>query len=346
MKTKRMLSVPLVFFMWLSFSTVCYSETPFSDSFDQHPDWSIQQPQAPTANSIYGVSNSLLSGYHSYYIAGSFYSNIGKNSLILDNANYTGTGGKGLTFWNESDTRNDGWASDNQLGIYLPKGYNELYARFYIKFQPGWRWTQNGESEQKIARFTHYHGGSPFQYFDGGNQHPIAGLHIAKFNSGNSNACFQPIFRYENTYFPDQATPSHSRASVFYPAGSGYTGGGTDFTENTAWQCWEMRVKMNSSPGVADGIYQFWVDGALIFSITDLAWSDSGSQASPRLNWNYFIIGGNSFNHFAPNSDESEQWYAIDDLVISTERIGPAANSSGPDGSLSQVTNLRVVSAP
>lgn len=304
-----------------------YSEILFQDSFDGHNNWTVKQPSGSTADSAYQGETSVLSGYHSYYVAGSYYSNPKNNSLILDTYNYRGDSGKGLTFWNESDTRGDGWASDNQLGVSLPKGYDDLYARFYIKFQPGWKWTSSADSEQKIARFTHYHGKSPFQYFSGGNQHPIAGLHIAKFNAGKADACFQPIFRYENVYYPDQATPSRSRAEAFYPKTSYYNGTGVDFTDNTNWQCWEMRVKMNSAPGVADGIYQFWIDGVLIFSVSNLAWSDSGAQSSPRLNWNYFVIGGNSFNHFAPNTNEAEQWYAIDDLVIGTERIGKDCGS-------------------
>lgn len=303
------------------------------DNFDLHEDWTINQPIAPFAATAHQGEESILDGYHSYYIAGSYYTDIGNNSLILNQFNHRGVSGKGLTFWNESDTRGDGWASDNQLGVYLPEGYDELYARFYIKFQPGWRWTHDGESEQKLARFTHYHGGSPFQYFEGGNQHPIAGLHIAKYNSGDGNACFQPIFRYEHVYFPDLATPPHPRAQVVYPGSANYNGTGEDFTESTEWNCWEIRVKMNSAPGVADGIYQFWVNEVLIFSITDLAWSDTGAQASPRLNWNYFLMGGNSFNHFADNTDEEEQWYAIDDLVIGTEYIGPGLDPSEITGS-------------
>ena len=28
------------------------------------------------------------------------------------------------------------------------------------------------------------------------------------------------------------------------------------------------------------------------------------------------MIGGNTNNYFAPNEDEAEQWYAIDDLIV------------------------------
>jgi hypothetical protein len=298
------------------------SKIVFQDNFDGHNIWTVTQPSGSTAKSAYQGETSILSGYHSYYVAGSYYSNPKNNSLILDNFNYRGCSGKGLTFWNESDTRGDGWASDNhQIGISLPKGYDELYARFYIKFQPGWKWAANADSKQKIAGFTHYHGQSPFQYLSGGNQHPIAGLHIAKYNSGKANACFLPIFRYEKVYYPDQLNPPRSNSKAFYPKTSNYNGTGADFTGNPNWQCWEMRVKMNSAPGVEDGIYEFWIDGDLIFSVINLAWSDSGAQSCPRLNWNYFVLGGNSFNHFEPNINEAEQWYAIDDLVISTERI-------------------------
>lgn len=316
-KINIFLSIGFIFLGW----STCFSEIIFEDNFDGHDDWVIEQPVAPTAANAYQGESSILPGYHSYYIAGSYYANKGMNSLILDNSNFRGLSGKALTFWNESDLRGDGWASDNQIGIYLPKGYDEMYISFYIKFQPGWKWATT-DADQKILRASHYHGDSPFKYFADGNQHPLANLNIVKFNSGIGDACLKAAYRYENVYFPDSATPSHKRSEIFYPPYANYVGTGKDFTDDTGWQCWELRLKMNSAPGVADGIYQFWINDELMISVTDLAWSDSGSQVSPRLNWNYVILGGNSFNHFAPNTAEAEQWYAVDDLIISTEKVG------------------------
>lgn len=321
-----------IIFIWSN----CFGEILFQDNFNSYnSNWTVTQPDAPTAANAYSGESSILNKsfnqnkYHSYYIAGSYYVNNGMNSIILNNINNRAVNSessindRALTFWNESDNRGDGWASDNQIGISLPQGHDELYVRFYIKFQPNWQWKTDGESDQKIVRISHYHGGSPFKYFSGGNQHPLANINIAKFSStyNNANVCIKADYRYENIYFPDQATPNHKRSEVFYPPNANYSGTGVDLTKNTNWQCWDIRVKMNSSPGVADGIFQFWIDGKRIFSVTDLAWSDNGSQLSPRLNWNYVIIGGNNFNHFAPNTQEAEQWYAVDDLVISTTPI-------------------------
>jgi hypothetical protein len=45
-------------------------------------------------------------------------------------------------------------------------------------------------------------------------------------------------------------------------------------------------------------------------------WKDGGSSAG--IGWNTIHIGGNSDNAFA---NPGEQWYAIDDVVVSTTPI-------------------------
>ena len=312
----------------LSISSLVFSEDIiFQDNFDDHPDWELTQPKAPTALSVYSGEETIPSGWHSYYIAGSYYTDPGKNSIILSKENARDGKGKCLTFWNESDTRGDGWASDNQLGLSLPDGYNELYVRFYIKFQLGWKWQTSNNPFQKFFRITHYHGGSPYLFFEGGNQHPLFTSLLAKWD-GSANVSQYLNYRYENVYYPNSASPSHTTGDTFYFGSGNYSGTGQTFWDNGMvgdgkWHCWEFYVKMNSGIGIPDGIIRFWHDGSLIAEVTDLAWSDEGSQVDPRLNWNYLTIGGNSFNHFAVNEDEAEQWYAIDDFVVSTKRIGP-----------------------
>ena len=300
---------------------ICFAEVIFHDNFDTHPDWELQQPLGGTnALQAYNGEASIPTGYHSYRISGSYFSDPGNNSIIINSVNARNGSGKSITFWNESNDRGDGWASDNQLGIYFPKGYSEVYVRFYIRFQEGWQWNST-QAYEKIFRMTHYHGGSPYVFFSDGNQHPIAGAHIARYTS-SSNNCMEFVFRYENIYYPDQAEPSRKRNHTEYVGDGSYGGGGDNLIADSNWHCWEFFFKMNSAVGVPDGIFKFWHDGILETDITDFAWSDHGSQENPRLNWNYLTIGGNTFNHYALNSAEEEQYYQIDDLVVSTEPIG------------------------
>ncbi|BDV43066.1 hypothetical protein GURASL_19890 [Geotalea uraniireducens] len=60
---------------------------------------------------------------------------------------------------------------------------------------------------------------------------------------------------------------------------------------------------------------EWWYDGKLVERRTNVQWLSEGSSS---VGWNSFAIGGNSNNTFLPLAD---QWYAIDDVVISTTPI-------------------------
>lgn len=293
----------------------------FQDNFDQHPDWQIEQPTGALANtnvSDYGSDLYLLDSYYAYYTLGTHFSQNLHNSFIIESANARGGTGKAITCWQESDTRADsggGWASDGQIGLLLDQEYEELYMRFYIRFQHGWQYVSGKDMMMKIFRVTHFRGGSPFSYFNPHNHQPLCQIDLVRW-MGSSYPAIYFAYRYETNYYPDDATPYHTR-------GDSYSFDGVAQADDGEWHCWEMYVKMNSAVGVADGVVRMWQDGLQIAEDTTMAWSDEGSQESLRLMWNYVVIGGNDYNHYARNEDESEQWYAIDDLVISTEYIGP-----------------------
>lgn len=320
------------------------SEIVFEENFDSQPDWELTQPLGSnSAISAYRGESSIPPGFHSYRIQGSSYQTNRHNSIIIDSTNARGGSGKAITFWNEAgDTNCDaggGWCSDNQIGISLPKGYNELYVRFYIKFQYGWKWSNESSVMHKIYRVTHWEGGSPYLFFSNGNQHPLSTGLLTVWNDGKANISHMLNYRYEVTYYPDQASPKHSDRSriAYYPGGS-FSGAGPSFesqgqTGDNQWHLWEFHIKMNSSVGATDGVAEYFYDGQLILRVDDLAFSDNGAQASPRKNWNYVTFGGNSFNHYAPLSEAAEQWYAIDDIIISTTPLlsnDPSTTSPKP----------------
>ena len=100
------------------------------------------------------------------------------------------------------------------------------------------------------------------------------------------------------------------------------------------WHSFEYYLKVNSAPGVSDGVHKFWFDGNLVTNISNIQWATSSGQSSPRRLWNYIFIGGNNANAYALQSTSPEQWYAIDDFVVSTNYIGPnyvISGSSPPD---------------
>ena len=291
-------------------------------------DWSpTQQQGAVNCRSDYGCSTAPQ-GYAGYRLAGSVYSSSGNDTINISSANRRGISGKGFTFWNEV-CDSCGWASDGLLDIKLNQsGYSELYVRFFIKFQPGWQWSTSVSPIQKFFRISHYKGGNPFVYGPSGSHGPLVITDLAKYNKGASDIAMSVAYRYENVYYPTSASPYHSYPGTFYFGSGSYGGGGTDFSDSGMmgdgqWHSWEFHVKINSSIGVPDGEYTFWQDGNLVVSVTDLAWGDNGGQSNPRKLWNYIQIGGNNNNPYSPQSQSPEQWYAIDDVVISTNYIGP-----------------------
>jgi len=392
MKKVILLATAVFILMGVSFPINSYGAILFEDNFDYPYDWSPKQKKYPDsieywpANKVVGAPPPPA-GYFCYRVGGSMFTHVGHNTLCIDSTNHRGTSGKGLTVWNESDDRF--WASDGILGILLDpngNGYEKLYIRFYMKFQPGWKWNTSNSPQQKMVRASHYSndGGNPFSFFQLGNHHPIWIADLAKWEKGTDPIAYFASYGYENSGNPSLAVPPHQDNTNYFFQDK--KGNKVDFWNNGMigdgnWHCWEFYLKMNSAIGVPDGEQKFWYDGKLVAEMKDLAWSDETSvvkgtngnkyccilrhQASennrpitgtgwrkywqltgnkrqggewvpntyyglsssnPRSFWNFVAIGGNNFNAFAPNDKEAEQWYAIDDLVIADEYIGPEKN--------------------
>jgi hypothetical protein len=315
-------------FLLLSIPSNLWCEIIFYDNFDSHVDWS---PDQTVASSCYDGCSGIPEGYFAYYVDGTvFSSDPGHNTLNITAENYRGSGGKALTFWSESNGGGSLWGSDGLLSVKLPDtGYDEIYIRFYIKFQKSWKWAIGMNSQQKLVRASHYIGSNPTAFFETGNHKGLWIGDLAKWNNGTSNVSYVPAYRYENIYFPNNAIPSRNRSDVkYFPPDGSYGGGGIDFGDpemmgDGNWHCWEFYLKRNSAVGIADGVHRFWQDEKLVYEANNIAFADQGSVSDPRKKWNYVTLGGNNHNLYADVSTRSEQWYAIDDFVISTEYIGP-----------------------
>ncbi len=83
------------------------------------------------------------------------------------------------------------------------------------------------------------------------------------------------------------------------------------FIERGRWYCFEMMVKLNE-PGERDGEQALWVDGRKIIHEQGFRWRDS-----EILMLNTFKFG--LYIHYS----EHDCTYWVDDLVISTEYVGP-----------------------
>jgi hypothetical protein len=313
-KLKLTSHIFIVGIFMLGLSNQAQAEILWQENFDNQADWQLEQPQHPAQSlSAWRGESTIPPNFDMYYIRAYEIDENQHNSIIISSENAKGGAGKAATFWNESCSECSAWQSDNQIGTELPggNGHEELWIQSYIKFDPTWQFSTTVSTQHKMGRVAHLaDGGNPFAFFQDGDVRPMMIWGLSKWGGGTYPDSTYHAWRYENVYYPDQATPAHSRSEVVnFGANNPY---------DNQWHKIVYRVKMNSSVGVADGIYEFYIDDILLQSEYNLAYSDEGAQVAPRKKWNEVGFGGNSLNRYASRHDNAEQWYALDDLCIAT----------------------------
>jgi hypothetical protein len=171
----------------------------------------------------------------------------------------------------------------------------------------------------KLYHIQHYESGTPHAYFtrNTGNQ-PVSSGGLGQY--GNMIK-FYAENRCQNNYYCHPITNWYlGSVSWAYAPGGIYDGN---------WHSIELRIRRNSSIGAIDGIIELWLDGVKKNYVdgyrgNDIPYNDSGS--TELRGWRYVMIGGNTSNQFdssCSNMADCEQWYAMDDVVVSTRYIGP-----------------------
>jgi len=192
----------------------------------------------------------------------------------------------------------------------------------------------------KVARF-HYSGGVPT---DANLALFPSGFTIGPPGSGATSG---DTLWFQGKYY-DDVTTDYLRKHVYfkslalqqnlghnaqivagYQPGSGITGQQIiyatwidDFGDHTtyisppyltmqAWHTIKVHLKVNSAPGVADGISEVWWDGVQEYSVTNVSWGGAGYPAS--WTWDWFAIGMQV--DAAVAVDEFRYW---DDLSFAT----------------------------
>ncbi|MBI5742121.1 MAG: cadherin-like domain-containing protein [Nitrospirae bacterium] len=321
MRKLKTMIVVILFLMssFVVFPPYSWSEIIFEDNFDNDPDWF---PQTEVAACLNSACKNQVPGLWDYYNSDELWHPhtdglMFHPSMQISSDNFRGQHGKAFTMWNESnDGRSgDGWGAIGGFSKDLGRDYNEIYVRVYVKFQPGFQWfyTQDNNAMIKMVHVRHWDRvGSPFTAFNTGYSAPLYVFDSVQnpygFRHSHSHRCDPQ----ENNYY----------CSINYDSSFNYTGNPT-YTNSLGdgmWHALEFHVKMNSAPGVADGVIEFWADDNLQYSRADIRWM--GNDSPGGLGWNVVGLGYNAYNSFAPASEKKEQWYAIDDVVISTSRIG------------------------
>lgn len=296
----------------------------FYDDFNSKADWSPPQPSSNTLSCIKGqnCSTSLPDGYYDYRVAAleQCSNRDGKHNTLNISSNYPrGKFGKSFQYWSEPCFSSSGsWGSDGLLGVAF-EPQSELYVRYWMRFQQNWIWLVGGESPmQKFLHISHYdpeNGSELWNFHDGIQNKPRFTPQFAKWGGGTYRTQLD---------LPHSPLTANRDNSASFNVDVGLGPSPQDWSNEKApgdgfWHCYEYYVKLNSTGGTADGISRAWYDGNLIAEKTDVVWIPAGDNPA-NWQWNHAWLGGNNSNPYSP---KNEQWYAIDDFVVSTNYSGP-----------------------
>jgi hypothetical protein len=218
----------------------------------------------------------------------------------------------------------------------LPRGVDQVYARFYVKFP---------KEAQYIHHFVHLGGYNP------ATPYPQGGAGERPRGDERVTAGIEPAGEY-GAYPP----PGVWNFYCYWPemkisADEKYWGNGLRPAEDViaprdTWQCVEVMMKLNSTPDAHDGELALWVDGELkghfVKGARRGAWSGMGFQltdtdgtpfegfrwrTSSDLKINFFWLlhyvteGPYGMNKVESPDPINRVWF--DDIVVATKYIGP-----------------------
>ena len=322
MKTNIGIMLSLIVTLFFVTSLPVYGAVVFETNFDANADWNVnRQYQGNECVDPCTTAPTNWTNYRFIDGTGTWTNPTGSIRALPGSQvdHTTGTvSGKAYIVYNQSHPV-DNWPGDSELMRKLGAEYDEIYLRLYMRTQASWK--SVGSASSKVFRVQHNDGtGNIFQNFADGNNAPIALMLLGQMSDSSS---------YPNTAAYIPAMRCDPQASVYYcPLSPSWMQNDISSYINTSthpaitsswgdagWHRWDLHLKMNTV-GSNNGVYEVWLDGKLLVSHTDAQWRSAGSSSG--VGWNLLSLGGNSNNSFATQGD---QWYAIDDVVVSTTAI-------------------------
>ncbi len=321
----------------------------FEDNFDDQPDFTSSQSLSDIGVTKWTAHRNSGDGNGPHYTPAKGFPN-GHDAFEItgDDPNQVrGRTGKAFVAYRESYSLpisgGTGWNSDGILEVDLDRDYNELFVRFYIKFQPGW--SLGGQS--KLFRVRHFDGGTRFKFFSSGNSSPMVLFDYARNQYGLRNfLAFRADPQESNFFFEEVGTiPNMPRQVLLGDVSLNFqnnirdlNGDGNEdnpvtlidrltgevldsynFVDHnqvygSEWNKIEFYFKMNSAPGVEDGVTMQWINDQLVFKNVTIPFL--GSASPGNIGWNVVSLGGNDHWNPQPNENGYEEWYSIDDVEV------------------------------
>ena len=357
------LKIAVYIILSFTISAISSAEVIFRCNFDEIPDWQSGETLTGTSpGSILWSTQRKIAlqapmEWSDYRSARGQLTSIGEKTFQINKKNNNqGSQGKALTVTMEM--------ANNWVGGHLGKwlnlpGYDELYIRWYRKFESGWQYrTKHGGVIHKLLRILSCVDDPHGQI----SRNPQSMLKtpanrddwLNNCNPKNSdNMCGKQayiIVRETNlagdagmdgiSYSPEGKAGSVSDLSAKFDGrkriywkdyhgtwldgkfpGSLYKGG--DWVGNGDWVCYEVHVKMNDI-GKKNFLFELFINGKKVSQVSNIT-----LRKSIRSKFNYIMLPDNMLNQIyldegdPPSPPEGEQTFAIDDVVISTAYIGP-----------------------
>lgn len=212
--------------------------------------------------------------------------------------------------WTLSDAKVSGSSAIRRLF----ERTDEVYIRYYLKLSKGWGWT---------GRNYHPHL-SHFMTTENGPWHGPAASHLTVYiepQQGRLRLAAQDIQNKDQPHGLTQGPLKGGFNALMYDSPEKL------FTDD-AWHCVEAQFKLNtldlaSDKPNKDGVVRGWFDGRLAVEHTDVILR---STDFPHMKFNQFLLAP----HFGPGLLPHAQKLWIDELVVSTQRIGPLPAEKQP----------------
>lgn len=189
-------------------------------------------------------------------------------------------------------------------GPYLDRAtptVSELYTRFFVRASPGFTW------------------GSPYTT-------------IGSFGAGTT----APIISLVNTTAGTPYVQAQTVKEAGYGSESFLQNQGTAATISSSWVCFETRVRYNT-PGVANGIIQYWMDNVLKgdYQNREFLGSATSDLAPSTAQQSYVRL----------YNDRGTGDLYLDQLQISNQRLGCTGSTPPASTTVIAPTNLRFATA-
>lgn len=219
------------------------------------------------------------------------------------------------------DTSGEG--GENLAKWFMP-GYDEVYVRFFVKFQAGFQNLRSDGNGMHLIGIAGNRIDDKWSSFGHSGTRPTG---TDRFTSAidpghiDNQGTLRPLEFY--SYFPDMSCAGGCWGNLFPQTNpqTALVGG--------QWQQVEARVKANT-PGVHDGLQEMWINNVLKVSAQNMRWRDTTDLKLNDIDFFFYM----------PNTIGTQYIY-IDNVVVSKQPIGNigSVNDTNPPG---PVTNLNV----